>query len=133
MASSAALTALSALSRATSGVFRGDAAVARGVTRKQLNALRTAEIIERVLPDTYRMTAVALSGAQRLRAALLWAGDEAAAAGRSAGAQYGLEGVHAQRPEIVVPKWVRRRHPEVDVYFTSDTRRLLCASIRASG
>ena len=49
------------------------------------------------------MTAVARSSVQRLQAALLWAGDVAAAAGRSAGELYGLEGVRALEPEIVVP------------------------------
>jgi hypothetical protein len=35
------------------------------------------------LPDTYRMTAVPSGREQRIRAALLWGGPEAAAAGRS--------------------------------------------------
>ncbi len=38
-----------------------------------------------MLPDTYRMTAVAPSNAQSLRAALLWAGPDSVAAGLSAG------------------------------------------------
>jgi hypothetical protein len=95
---------LSTLSAHCRGVFRGVEAVEVCVTRKQLAALITAGVIERVLPDTYRMTAVARSNEQSLRAALLWAGDKAAAAGRSAGESYGLEGVTASQPEIVIPR-----------------------------
>src|SRR5437899_1225776 len=92
---------LSHLSARSLGTFRGGAAIHLGLTRKQLAALRTSGVIERVLPDTYRMTVVARSSEQSLRAALLWAGPDAVAAGRSAGATYGLEGVRAQLPEIV--------------------------------
>jgi hypothetical protein len=48
------------------------------------------------------MSAVPRSNEQRLRAALLWVGDAAAAAGRSAGELFGLEGVRADSPEIVI-------------------------------
>ena len=48
------------------------------------------------------MTVVTASHAQHLWAALLWAGDEAAAAARSAGTLYGLQGVNAEMPPIVV-------------------------------
>ena len=57
------------------------------------------------------MTAVARSNEQRLRAALLWAGDDAAAAGQSAGELYRLEGVTTSIPEIVAP---RSRNPRAD-------------------
>jgi len=120
MERSAAIGALLALTQPTAGVFRGAAAVAAGVTRKQLTALLGAEVIARLLPDTYCVRVVAPSDEQRLRAALLWAGDTAAAAaGRSAGAHYGLKGVRPHKPEIVVPRPVRRRHPDVDVYFAA--------------
>jgi hypothetical protein len=49
------------------------------------------------------MTAVSRSNEQSLRAALLWAGPEAAAAGRSASEIFGLEGVAASSPEIALP------------------------------
>jgi len=124
------VTALSALSRPTLGVFRGIGAVAEHVTRKQLDALLADDIIDRVLPDTYRMTVVPPSEAQSLVAALLWAGNEAAADGRSAGSQYAFEGVRAAKPEIVVPQHVRRRHPDVDVRFAADMRRLMVRTHR---
>jgi hypothetical protein len=98
---------LSALSSPSSGVFRGRDAVLAGVTRQKLASLHADGVIERMLPDTYRMTAVASSSEQRLRAALAWAGESAAATGRSAGELYDLEGVHAEVPEIVV--WTDRR------------------------
>jgi very-short-patch-repair endonuclease len=104
LARKSSLAALSRLSAPSLGVFRGRAAIDLGVTRNQIAALRREGVIERVLPDTYRMTAVQRSSEQSLRAALLWAGPAAAAAGRSAGALYRLEGVAATLPEIVVPR-----------------------------
>jgi predicted transcriptional regulator of viral defense system len=107
---------LAELSARSLGVFRGSAAVERGVTRKQLSRYLVAGVIERMLPDTYRVTAVARSSEQVLRAALLWAGDGAAAAGSSAGEVYGLEGVRADAPEIVVPPSVRGTSTHVIVH-----------------
>jgi len=103
------LGTLSRLSAESLGVFRGQAAVALGVSRKQFTALIEAGVVERVLPDTYRVTAVPRFREQALRAALLCAGDDAAAAGRSGGALFALEGVRAARPEIVVPRRTRMR------------------------
>src|SRR6185503_21010173 len=102
MARKSTIGVLSTLSSSALGVFRGCEAVRLGVSRNQLTALIRDGVIERGCPDTYRMTAVSRSNEQRLRAALLWAGDGAAAAGRSAGEVFGLEGVHAPVPEIVV-------------------------------
>jgi very-short-patch-repair endonuclease len=104
------------LSAASLGVFRGLTAVQRGVSRKQLARFEVAGIIERVLPDTYRVAAVARSSEQDLRAALAWAGPDAAAAGRSAGEWYGLENVRAAAPEIVVPISVRGTSTAVVVH-----------------
>ena len=104
------------LSASSLGVFRGCDAVKAGVRRKQLSALMAAGIITRELPDTYRMAAVARSNEQRLRAALLWAGDDAAAAGRSAGELYRLEGVIAPIPEIVLPRSRNARVANVVVH-----------------
>jgi very-short-patch-repair endonuclease len=109
MAPESSLGKLSQLSSATLGVFRGCEAVKLGITRDQLTALLRAEVIARELPDTYRMTAVLRTKEQRLRAALMWAGPEAMAAVRSAGENYGLEGVVAQRPEIAVERSSRKR------------------------
>jgi hypothetical protein len=112
---------LSQLSRPSLGVFGGQAAIALGVSRNQLAALHKAGVIEREFPDTYRMTAVARSAEQRLRAALAWAGEGAAAAGRSAGECYGLEGIRGAKPEIVVPRACGARSPDVVVH-RSDQR-----------
>ena len=97
-------------------MFRGAAAVAAGVSRKQLAHLRATGVVERVLPDTYRFTAVARSPAQDLRAALAWGGPDAAAAGRSAAALYELDGIAAPVPEIVVPRATRTRSDAVVVH-----------------
>ncbi|HEY1738213.1 MAG TPA: type IV toxin-antitoxin system AbiEi family antitoxin domain-containing protein [Acidimicrobiia bacterium] len=109
---------LAGLSSTTSGVFRGAAAVAAGVSRRQLVDLCTEGAIERVLPDTYRLTAVPRSRRQRLDAALIWAGEASVAEGRSAGGVYGLEAVRAERPEVSVPRNVMRRHASVSVSRT---------------
>jgi hypothetical protein len=103
------VAALSRLSAPNLGVFRGRDAIADGVSRDQLTRLRATDVIERLHPDVYRMTAVAPSHEQRLRAALLWVGDGAGATGRSGGAVYGLEGVTNERPEIAVPYGTRAR------------------------
>jgi very-short-patch-repair endonuclease len=121
---------LSRLSASSLGVFRGHAAVEHGVTRNQLASLRASGVVERMLPDTYRMTVVAPSGEQSLRAALLWAGTEAIAAGRSAGEIYRLEGVRAPRPEIVVPRGTRLRSADVIVHRSGDRAALMVRSHR---
>ena len=75
---------LSRLSAPALGVFRAERANACGVSRTQLARLVEQGVIQRVHPSTYRMTVVSSSAAQELQAALLWAGETAAAAGRSA-------------------------------------------------
>lgn len=130
MAQSATCALLSRLSRPTLGCFRGSTVVARGVTRKQLSALCDAGVITRELPDTYRMTAVPSSDAQRIHAALLWEGPEAAACGRSAGAWYGLEGVRAATPEIVAPRSGRGRASTVVVQRVTDVAPLMLRRLR---
>ncbi|MDQ1447554.1 MAG: hypothetical protein QOC79_525 [Actinomycetota bacterium] len=114
------LGALSRLSASSLGVFRGRDAIDLGVTRKQIVALAKTGAVERVLVDTYRMTAVSRSSEQSLRAALLWAGPEAIAAGRSAAEIYRLEDIHAPKPEILVPRRQRLRAAGVTVHRSDD-------------
>ncbi len=83
MAREAPIGVLSKLAAPMLGVFGTDAAVAAGVSRKQLRALARGGALERVFPDTYRLVAVARSDERRLRAALVWAGPAAAASGRT--------------------------------------------------
>ena len=71
------------------------------------------------------MTAVSRSNEQSLRAALLWAGPEAAAAGRSAGELFGLEGVAASSPEIALPRSHHARSPNVIVHRPQDAAALM--------
>ncbi len=110
------IAVLSRLSAPACGVFRGREAISLGVTRDRLTTLRADGVIEHLLPDTYRMTAVQPSSEQKLRAALLWAGDAAAAAGRSAAGLYGLEGVSAEIAEIALPHHVRGKTEHVVVH-----------------
>jgi hypothetical protein len=93
MAPKSPIATLSELAAPTDDVFRGRAATSLKVTRDQLADACAQGVIARPLPDTYRFVAVPESDRQRLRAALLWAGEDAAGAGRSAGAVYALEGV----------------------------------------
>jgi len=53
-----ALAVLLRLSAPSLGVFRGAAAAESGVSRKQVARLRVNGMIERLLPDTYRIVAV---------------------------------------------------------------------------
>jgi very-short-patch-repair endonuclease len=130
MSQESSLGVLSKLSSGSLGVFSGSAATALGVSRKQLASLRDAGVIERTFADTYRMTAVARTNAQELRSALTWAGAGAAATGRSAGEVYGLEGVKAALPEIVVPRSLRLRSSKVVVHRTTDREALMLRRFR---
>jgi hypothetical protein len=116
---------LARLGAASHGTFRGSEAVELGVTRKQLQRMVSAGAIDRVLPDTYRRAGLPASGVQQLVAALLWAGGPVAAAGRSGGEVYGLEGVTAPEPEIVVPRANRCRVPGVVVHRVADLAGLM--------
>ena len=122
-----AVAVLSRLSAPSLGVFRGSVAAELGVTRDQLTALRAAGVIERIHADTYCMTAVATSHERRLRAALQWAGDQAAATGRSAAMLYRLEGVTTDVPEIVLPYGARR------FASLSSSRAVACATVVLRG
>lgn len=113
--SEAVVARLFRISAEAEGVFRGRMAGDLGVSSTQLRRLQVQGIIERLHPDTYRMTVVPSSETQRLRAALLWAGDQSAAGGLSAAAVYGLEGIRAVVPEIALPHAVRGRTSEIVV------------------
>jgi very-short-patch-repair endonuclease len=78
-------------------VFAGRDAVARGVSRKQVARLREQGVVERLFADVYRLTAVAASHEQSVRAALVWAGDLAAVTGRSSGVLLGIEDARRRR------------------------------------
>lgn len=121
----AALGALAKLTARTLGVFRSEDAIRIGIDRNQLAAMKAHGVVVREFPNVYRMTSVAASPEQRLRAALAWAGPEAAAAGRSAARLYGLDGIRGERPEIVVPDGVRARSPEITVHHARDRRMLM--------
>ena len=116
---------VSRLSRPAGGVFRGRDAVAAGLSRQQLGILVARGAVERVLPDTYVIAAVAPSVELRLRAALLWAGPDAAGAGLSAGQWYRMEGVRSSQPEIAVLRSNRPRTRGVVVTRPSDPAALM--------
>lgn len=128
MSYKAAIATLGTLTECSLGVFR--AVDAAGVSRKQLAELRAAVVVVREFPGVYRIAAVPRSNEQRLRAALLWAGDTAAAAGRSAAELYRLEGVTAARPEIVVPPDRRARSDAIIVHHSAHHGALMLRTLR---
>jgi hypothetical protein len=130
MLSKTAMGVLSGLSANSLGVFRGTAAVARGVSRKQLGILCDAQIIERELPDVYRLTGIARSSEQRLCGAMLWAGKTAAAAGTSAGEVYNLEAVRSAKPQLVVAATCAVRSKHVVVHRVTDFAPLMIRQYR---
>jgi hypothetical protein len=121
---------VTSLAATSFGAFRGRAAVSVGVSRKQLATLQLIGAIERVLWDTYRLTAAPVCDEQRLSAALLWSGDRSAADRRSASMLYGLEGIRAVKPQIVVPSTVRSRSSEADLRYCDDRRSLMVRRVR---
>jgi predicted transcriptional regulator of viral defense system len=121
---------LSKLTASSFGVFRGNAAIALGVNRNRLTSFIADGVLERVLPDTYRMTAVPDCHEQQLRAALLWAGDDAAGAGRSAGELVSLQGVRPTLPEIAVPRTNARRSSKVTVHQITDRAALMTREVK---
>src|SRR5262249_39425618 len=100
------------------------------IDRHQLTRLVRVGVIERAFPDTYRLVAVPTSSEQRLSLALLWAGRAAAGAARCAAEVYALEGVHAGKPEIVVPRSYRGRSNKVIVHRSDDRASLMLRSHR---
>jgi hypothetical protein len=128
MPKDSAVALLSRLAAPTHGVFRGQSAIALGVTRNQLARLSAEQVLERMHPDTYRMTAIRPSRAQRLQGALLWAGPTDIAAGRSAAELYGLEDIHSDGPEIALPYHVRGRSATITVYH-GDARSFMTRSV----
>jgi hypothetical protein len=129
MPESTALGALSRSSAPTLGAFRGRDAVAEGVSRKRLERMQSTGAIERFLPDTYCLTVVPASNAQRLHAAILWAGPETAVAVRSSGELYRFEGVRATKPEIVVPSRVRAKSRDVIVHHSDDRAAMMIRNV----
>ncbi len=110
----------------TAGVLSGTSAVAHGVSRKQLVTLCRSGFLTRVHPDTYRVTAVAVTDEQRARAALTWAGPTAAGWGRSAATMYRLDGIVVPEAEIVVPANRRARsRPGIHVVHCDDRASLM--------
>lgn len=130
MAPESLVATLAALSKATDGAFRGSAAISRGLTRKQLAALRASGVIARLFPDTYLLSALPPTDDQSLRAALLWGGEGSAACENSAGQVYRLDGVSTARPKIVVARKPSLRHASIDTFTTRDRASLMVRTHR---
>jgi very-short-patch-repair endonuclease len=129
MSRSSPVATIMSLATPTAGAFRGRDATQLGVSRKQLATSLGDGALERIFHDTYRLRASVRSHQQMLHAALLWAGDRAAAHGRSAAVLYRFDGVHADIPEIVVPTGLRRGSPQVVVRSYEDRRALMIRNV----
>jgi very-short-patch-repair endonuclease len=125
----ATLGALARLSARHEGVFRRVDAIGIGISDNQLVAMAREGVIVRAHPGVYRVASVRASDRQRLHAALLWAGRDAAAAGRSGGVLYRLEGITSAQPEVVVPPTRRARSKSVIVHTARDRRALMIRNV----
>ena len=91
------------------GVFSSEQAGGIGLSEDALYRGIRSGRLERVHPRVYRDPSVPGSWEQRLTAALLWAGDEAAVSHRSGAALWGFDGFDPGPVEITAPK--ARRYP----------------------
>jgi len=130
MTSEPAIAVVTRLGAPSLGAFRGTDAIKSGLSRTQLGTLKEHGVIERLFADTYRLTAAPRSHEQSLRAALLWAGEKAAGAARSAGRIYGLEGVLTEVPEIVIAEGRRLVTKNAVVRHCRDWRSLMVRTVR---
>jgi very-short-patch-repair endonuclease len=120
---------LARLSAGNAGVFRHDDAGRLGISADRLTTMLRDGLVIRMFPGVYRVAAVSPSPEQRLRAALAWAGPDAAAAGRSAGTGYRLDGITSPTPEIVVPETKRARTSSIIVHHARDRRPLMIRNV----
>lgn len=92
------------------GLFNSDQAREIGLSDDAIYRAIHGGLLERDLPRVYRDLSVPASWEQRLTAALLWAGKEAAVSHRSAAALWRLTGFEPGPVEITAP--VARRRPK---------------------
>jgi Transcriptional regulator, AbiEi antitoxin/Protein of unknown function (DUF559) len=94
---------VAALAARQDGVFTAAQATKSGLSRKQLRARVRAGVWVEEYPDVLRSAAAPKTPRMTVRAALLFAGSEALVARRSAGEWWGLDGVRARYPEVLLP------------------------------
>lgn len=110
--------ALAALAAGNDGVFTRRQALSAGLSAKQIRTRCATGAWEEVYPRTFRVAGAPLTDRLRLRAALAFAGAGSVLARRTAGVSWGLDGVVAHKPEILVPYARHPRHPAVVVIRT---------------
>ncbi|MEA2517574.1 MAG: hypothetical protein QOG16_1412 [Actinomycetota bacterium] len=93
------------LAMSQEGVLSRAQAVAAGMSSATISRRVASGRWERVLPSVYRLKGAPATWRQSLFAALLWAGPESAACGRSAAALLQLEGCKEGPVEIWTPSW----------------------------
>jgi very-short-patch-repair endonuclease len=120
------IAALSKRARRRHGVFTGTDARKLGVSRNQLTRLTERGVVRRLLPDVYALVSVRASPEQTLRAALLWSGEESAAAATTAAYLYGLEGVAPpSMPQVAIPQSKRKHDRRVATIECRDMKKMM--------
>lgn len=90
-----------------------------GLSISAIDRLVASGELQRVLPGVYRHSTAEESWLQRLMAALLWAGPDAAVSHRAAGALLGLDGITPGLVEISVTRSRRSLSKDVIVHCVS--------------
>jgi very-short-patch-repair endonuclease len=104
-------------------ITRGQARLV-GLTDRQIRGRVDRAVWEVVLPGVYRIAGTPATGRQGMLAATLWAGRRSALSHRAAGVLWGLDGVHAERLEVIIERPRRLEHPAVIVHRTGTLPRL---------
>lgn len=110
------------LARRQHGLIERRQALAAGTTDATLSRRLAEGRLERLLPTVYRVAGAPPSREQRLLAACLAAGDEAAVSHRAAACSWGLVSGHANVVEIVTPRARWPRLSGVTVHRSYDLR-----------
>ena len=112
-------TTIAALVEHQHGMVSRSQALKEGLTSEQIDHCAERRLLVRIHEGVYRHAAVPLTWKGRLMAAVLSAGDDAAASHRSAGRLGGLHDVPLYRPEITVPGTALPIHGGIFVHRTN--------------
>lgn len=105
---------LDAVALAQDGLIRGGQAIAAGLPRSRIDDLVRRRVWIAVLPGVYALGVDPRAARVRVRAALLWAGDDSVLAGSAAAWWLGLTTGLPRVVEVYVPpRRSRRRQPGV--------------------
>src|SRR4051812_37064892 len=104
------------------GVVTTRAALARGITEREMDARRAAGVLIPIYRGVFRHAAVPYSHDVRLQAALLACGDDALLTRRSAAVVHGFSDVRRWKPEVMTPHLDLPRVPGITIVRTRHLR-----------